>query len=246
MAACPSLPTARAAGGRAPTYDDLPHLPYLAAVVKEALRLYPAIPVFPRCAAAADVLPSGHRILEGGWRSGRSAALLSRFCILHMCRQLVCPHLARPSINRTPPMPPPRQATSCSCPPTPCTARPPSGRTPCASTLSGEQGGVQPVDPSCHASFTLCCVLHSCTGSCCNKCCTPPPAPCRFLGEREAALHRFQWLPFGAGPRMCLGATFAQVGAGRGRRLGSSRPPWAAPALHAWSRVHAPAPSLVH
>eukprot|EP00887_Chlorella_sp_A99_P004562 scaffold84.g4562.t1 len=35
--------------------------------------------------------------------------------------------------------------------------------------------------------------------------------PDRFLGEREAALHRFQFLPFGAGPRMCLGSMFAEM-----------------------------------
>ncbi len=39
--------------------------------------------------------------------------------------------------------------------------------------------------------------------------------PSRFSPESEASLHRFQYLPFGAGSRMCLGAQFAQVG-GRG------------------------------
>jgi hypothetical protein len=35
--------------------------------------------------------------------------------------------------------------------------------------------------------------------------------PARFSPEAEAARHRFQFLPFGAGARMCLGAGFAQM-----------------------------------
>lgn len=35
--------------------------------------------------------------------------------------------------------------------------------------------------------------------------------PDRFSPERSPSIHRFQWVPFGAGPRMCLGATFAQM-----------------------------------
>ena len=35
--------------------------------------------------------------------------------------------------------------------------------------------------------------------------------PDRFLPDREAALKRTQFMPFGAGPRICLGAAFAMV-----------------------------------
>lgn len=35
--------------------------------------------------------------------------------------------------------------------------------------------------------------------------------PSRFSPANEAKLHRFQFLPFGAGARMCLGASFAQM-----------------------------------
>ena len=33
--------------------------------------------------------------------------------------------------------------------------------------------------------------------------------PERFLPENRATIGRFQYLPFGAGPRICIGATFA-------------------------------------
>lgn len=55
----------RVLGGRAPKYDDLPALQYTTQVVKEVLRLYPSIPLFPREVEKDDVLPTGHKIPAG-------------------------------------------------------------------------------------------------------------------------------------------------------------------------------------
>src|SRR5690606_41899808 len=33
--------------------------------------------------------------------------------------------------------------------------------------------------------------------------------PARFLPENRGSIDRFQYLPFGAGPRVCIGSTFA-------------------------------------
>ena len=40
-----------------PSYDELMALPYLDAVVRETLRLHPAIPAVPRVASKDDVIP---------------------------------------------------------------------------------------------------------------------------------------------------------------------------------------------
>ncbi|HUQ71517.1 MAG TPA: cytochrome P450 [Planctomycetaceae bacterium] len=51
-------------GGRSPTGDDLPRLPYTNAVFQEAMRLYPPIWVIPRRATEADEL-CGYVVLPG-------------------------------------------------------------------------------------------------------------------------------------------------------------------------------------
>ncbi len=55
-------------GGAPPSFAALERLPYLEACVKEVLRLYPAIPMFPRVAASNDTLPSRHSVHAGELR----------------------------------------------------------------------------------------------------------------------------------------------------------------------------------
>jgi cytochrome P450 len=109
---------------------------YAAALVKEALRLYPPIPLFPRVAAAADVLPGGHVIAPG------EVVFMSAYAM---------------------------------------------GRLP--AIWARETGGDGADDDVLRFD------------------------PLRFTPAAEAARHRFAYVPFGAGPRACLGAGFALTSA---------------------------------
>eukprot|EP00210_Caulerpa_lentillifera_P007260 g6946.t1 len=67
--------------GRSPTIDDYENLVYTNQCVKEMLRMYPPIPIFPREASSPDVLPSGHGVKQGdvvfmsGYTLGRSTEI---------------------------------------------------------------------------------------------------------------------------------------------------------------------------
>jgi len=66
--------------GKAPTFKDVQEgkLPYTQRVVKESLRKYAPINLFPRLVEAPDVLPSGHKVKPGdfillsSWAMGRN------------------------------------------------------------------------------------------------------------------------------------------------------------------------------
>lgn len=112
--------------GQAPSYQELidGKVQFVSQCVKEALRIYPAIPLFPREASSEDVLPSGHRVQKG------DVVFMSTFAL---------------------------------------------GRSP--------ELWDNPME------FR----------------------PERFDPDLVEQMHRFQYLPFGSGPRMCLGANFAEL-----------------------------------
>jgi len=49
------------------SYDDLDQLPYIDAVLKETMRLYPPVPVETRAALHNDILPDGTNVPAGAW-----------------------------------------------------------------------------------------------------------------------------------------------------------------------------------
>jgi len=110
--------------GRTPTFDDLANLTYTEQTVKEVLRLYPSIPIFPRVAKEEDCLPSGYYIPKG------EVVFMSSYAMGRIDRLWDEP---------------------------------------------------ERFDPD------------------------------RFVKEAEEERHRYAFVPFGAGPRMCLGSKFAQL-----------------------------------
>jgi cytochrome P450 len=69
-----------ALGGRSPTYDDLPRLPYARMIIEESMRIYPPAHTIVRAALADDVLcgrriPKGSTILIVPWLLHRHTKL---------------------------------------------------------------------------------------------------------------------------------------------------------------------------
>lgn len=110
-------------GGRTPTIDDLPKLPYALAVLKETMRLYPPAYVIGRLAEREVTL--------GGVRVKKNRIVFVNVIGMHRRKELFS-------------------------------------------------------DPE---SFD----------------------PDRFLGDREKSIPRYAYLPFGAGPRVCIGNHFATM-----------------------------------
>ena len=71
----------RVLGGRAPTYEDLEHLPYSRQIIQETLRLYPSAPGLTGRKAVAEDVVCGRRIPKG-------AAVMVMPWIVHRHRTL--------------------------------------------------------------------------------------------------------------------------------------------------------------
>jgi cytochrome P450 len=234
-------------GDRPPSYADLEQLPYLQACIKEVMRLYPAIPVFPREAAADDVLPSQHPVSKGelvvaynvaqqigdlGWKS-------QWFCCIHWAL-----YSSKEEFMRLFPAIPVflREAAADVVLPT---QHPVSKGTLVPAGVVWPnvlvvmyvadgpvlwvKCGFHPKQVYIVESAGHCSVLHAACAACfpagdvvfmSSYALGRSPAiwsdpltfdPSRFSPTAEAAHHRFQFLPFGAGARMCLGASFAQM-----------------------------------
>ncbi|CAE8643414.1 unnamed protein product, partial [Polarella glacialis] len=56
---------AEVCGGREPAYEEINRLPYVQAVLHEALRLYPSVPLDFKVAADDDVWPDGTHVRRG-------------------------------------------------------------------------------------------------------------------------------------------------------------------------------------
>lgn len=74
---------ARVLGGRAPGYDDAPALKFTRAVIEEALRLYPPVPILSRECLADDVIrgrliPKGSVVMVVPWLLHRHELLWER------------------------------------------------------------------------------------------------------------------------------------------------------------------------
>jgi hypothetical protein len=134
---------------RLPTFEDYPRLQYTVQVIKETLRLYPSIPLFPRKVESDDVLPGGYKIPGGdGGCADLTDFTLSPLTVLtkhqqntnktptkHHQNTNTTPTKHHQNTNKTPTKH--HAAQSCSCRPTRWAAPPRCGTTPTRLTPRG-------------------------------------------------------------------------------------------------------------